>query len=343
MADPRLAAILDQSGDAATVAWAHHGHGELARLADPELAIAAAEALGNTAALQSVSQPKALRKAAAAALHKLKSRGVKVADAVAPVAFTLPREVTDAVAPRAFLGAPGALGNSHLLLTSTDRESSCLMEIIFGGDKIQDSHGHASRSELRKFWKQLEADESVTEVPFLAGLHLADALVRGKRLHGWDHFLSKLDPAVLAVARATDPLTLALPETGAPGARFMLPAWLVAPAVVDAVVKSLPEEVKPEDEGWIDQGCRDALLNGGRARFALAADQAALTFRLLGRGAQADEAATLAARLRDEGDDLEAVPALRSAVLMAAFGELQHRQEQHDADMDALMRHLGNQ
>ena len=70
-----LAAILDRSGDPATVAWAHEGKGALAALPDPQLAIAAAGALGNVAALQSVNAPKDLRKAASAALHKLKSRG----------------------------------------------------------------------------------------------------------------------------------------------------------------------------------------------------------------------------------------------------------------------------
>lgn len=342
MADPRLASILDRTGDAATVAWAHDGQGDVASLADPELAIAAAAELGNVAALQAVSAPKALKKSAAAALHKLKSRGVKVAAAPPPVAFTLGRDVLD-VQPRAFLGAPNALGNCHLLLTSTDRESSCIMELIFGGDHLQDSHGHASRGELRKFWREIEADVSVTEIPFLAGLHLGDRLVQGRRIHGWDHFLGKVAPALLAQARLADPLAHARPETGAEAEAFVLPSAVVAPKVVDQLVKDLPGEVNPGDEGWIDAGVQAALADGGRERFAAAAERIAMVYRLLGRSASAASADATAARLRNADDACADLGSLRSAVLMAAFGELQHRQQQHDADMEALMQRLGNQ
>lgn len=342
MADPRLASILDRSADAATVAWAHSGQGDLAQLPDPELAIAAAAELGNVAALQAVTAPKSLRKAAAAALHKLRSRGVKVADAPAPVAFTLAREVID-VPPRAFLGAPNAIGNCHLLLTATDRDNSCIMEVIFGGDKVQDSHGHASRSELRKFWKEIEGDATVTEVPFLAGLHLADALVRGKHVHGWDHFISKVDPSVLASARLADPTRHALPEGGAEAENFVLPAWLVPAKVVDAVVKNLPNEAQPGEEGWIDTGVQDALADGGRETFAAAADRIATVYQVLGRAASAELARAAARRLRNAGDACADLNCLRSAVLMAAFQELQHRQQEQQADMDALMQRLGSQ
>ena len=93
--NPVVAALLDRSGDPASVAWVHDGVGELAALPDPDAALAAAVEVGNTAALQAVAAPKALKKAAAAALHKLRSRGVKVEAAVAPRAFSLGKEQED--------------------------------------------------------------------------------------------------------------------------------------------------------------------------------------------------------------------------------------------------------
>src|SRR5262245_17410281 len=98
---PDVRAILDRTGDEATVAWAHDGTGDVSKLPDPLLAIAAAAALGNVKALQSVQGPKELRKAAAAALHKLRSTGVKVEEKVAPRAVGLGKEVID-IPARAF-------------------------------------------------------------------------------------------------------------------------------------------------------------------------------------------------------------------------------------------------
>src|SRR5687768_5615412 len=106
MADRK--SILDRTGDAATVAWAHEGTGDLAKLPDPHLAIAAAAALGNAKALQSVTTgPKELRKAASAALHRLRSRGVKVETRVESRTAGLGRESVD-IPSRAFLSLPDA-------------------------------------------------------------------------------------------------------------------------------------------------------------------------------------------------------------------------------------------
>ncbi len=339
MADPRLTAILDRSGDPELVAWAHDGAGDVTTLSDPELAIHAAGELGNIAALQAVVAPKALRKAAAAALHRIKSRGIKVADAPAPKAFTLAREAFD-VPPRAFLSGPNAMGNCHLLMTATDREGSCIMEVIIGGDKVQDHHGHAGRSELRKFWKQIEGDDVMAEIPFVAGLHLGDAALNGKPAHGWDHFLSKVAPGSLAAARSANPLEYALADSGAAAEGWVLPAWLLPGAVVDGIVASLPADATPENEGWLDEAIAAALEGGGRESFAFAADRSALVFALLGRGAAAESARAAATRMR-AGEGCSDLAPLRSAVLLAAFQELQHRQQEKSSDIDSVMRRVG--
>ncbi|GDX80509.1 hypothetical protein LBMAG42_23200 [Deltaproteobacteria bacterium] len=339
MADPRLASILDRSGDPATVAWAHAGEGALASLADPELAIAAAGELGNVAALQAVTEPKALRKAAAAALHRIKSRGVRVAEKAPTNSFTLSREVLE-VTPRAFLAGPNVLGNCHMVLTASDQEGSCIVELIVGGAKVQDEHGHASRKELRGFWKQMEEDPMMTEVPFIAGLHLADRVVSGKSIHGWSHFMGKVPPATLASARLTDPLRYARPDDGSPAGGWVLPGWCVNAKLVDTLVKSMPGQ--DETDGWLDAGVAQILEGSARAEFAAAADFAALVFGVLGEGASAADARSVATRLR-AGEGPEGFPQLRSALLVAVTEELHHRQTEQQRDIDAIMKRLGNQ
>lgn len=342
MPDPRLSAILDQSGDPATVAWSHHGTGNLAGLADPELAIAAAAELGNVAALQSVDGPKALRKSAAAALHRLKSRGVKVADAAPARSFSLSREQLD-VPPRAWVGAPSAMGNCHLVLTATDFDGSCIMEVIVGGDKVQDQHGHAARNELRRFWKDMEADPSLREVPFVVGLRLADAAVAGKSIHGWDHFLSKVSPATLASARLVDPLRHALADDGGAAEGWVLPAWLIPGKVVEQTLANMPQgDADVAEEGWLEASLTGLLDPNTRERFAAAADHAALVFGVLGKGATATAAKSVAARLR-AGEPASAFSELRSALLVATFQEIQHRQDEQRRDMEAMMQQIGRQ
>ncbi len=345
MADPRLASILDQSGDAATVAWAHHGTGDLGKLADPELAIAAAAELGNVAVLQAVEQPKALRKAAAAALHRLKSKGVKVADVAPARSFTLTREQLN-VPPRAWVGAPNAMGNCHYVLTATDFDGSCIMEVIQGGSKLQDQHGHAGRHELRTFWKGMEADRSLQEVPFVVGLHLADAAVRGnlvhgRVVHGWEHLLSKVAPGTVASARLVDPLRHALPESGTAFEAWVLPCWLIPAKVVDFTLSLMPGEGgAATEEGWLEQALETLLDAPTREAFALAAEQNALVYGVLGRGTNAAAATATAARLR-AGGDANSFPELRSALLLATFQEMQRRQQEERQDLEAMMRKIG--
>lgn len=342
MPDPRLSSILDQSGHAATVAWAHRGEGDVASLPDPELAIAAAAELGNVAALQAVQGAKALRKSAAAALHRLKSKGVKVVDAAPARSFSLTREQLD-VPPRAWIGTPSAMGNCHLVLTATDFDGSCIMELIVGGDKVQDQHGHAARNELRRFWKDMDADPSLREVPFALGLKLADSVVTGRSIHGWDHFLSKVSPATLASARLADAARHALPDDGGPAEGWVLPAWLVPGKVVEQTLANMPQgDADVAEEGWLEASLTDLLDATSRERFAAAADQAATIFSAVGKSSSAESARSVASRLR-AGEPASAFSELRSALLVATFQEIQHRQEEQRKDLDAMMQRIGRQ
>lgn len=341
MADPRLASILDRSGDPATVAWAHDGEGALTSLSEPELAIAAAGELGNVSALQSVSEPKVLRKAAAAALHRIKSRGVRVEEKAATNTFTLSREVLE-VTPRAFMAAPNPLGNCHMVLTASDQEGSCIVELIVGGEKVQSEHGHASRKDLRGFWKQMEDDPMMAEVPFIAALHLADRVASGRSIHGWSHFMNKVAPATLVSARLADPLRYARPDDGSPAAGWILPGWSVNAKLVDTMVKTTPNQDPEATEAWLSGGVAQVLEGAAREEFAMAADFAALVFGVLGEGASAADARSVATRLR-AGEAAEAFPQLRSALLVAVMEELNHRRAEKQREIDAIMQRLGTQ
>ncbi len=343
MAHPQLSSILDRSGHAATVAWAHDGSGDLASLPDADLAVEAAVALGNVAALQAVVAPKHLRKLAAAALHKLKSRGVKVAEVAAPRAFSLGAEDVQ-VPPRAFLSTPNALGNMHLVLTATDREGSCIMELVYGGSKLQDEHGHASRSELRQFWRELENDAGMTEIPFVTALHLGDALVQGKHAHGWDHLLEKVDSGTLTAARLLDPARQAPAPRGDDGdpSDWSLPAWLVdAKLVEDLAENGFGAHTAEDPDGWLNEGL-DKALRSSRDEFAHACEHIALAFTLVGRPRAAAEAREVKRRI-EAGESGRNFAQVRLAVLMACFDEIRRREAEHKADMDGLMQMVGRQ
>jgi hypothetical protein len=342
MADPRIASIVDRSGDPSTVAWAHEGAGSLAALADPELAILAAEALGNINALQSVQQPKALRKSAAAALHRLKSRGVRVESARAPASFTLASEVVD-IPPRAFLSVPNARGNHHLVLTATDREGSCIMDLILGGGKVQDEHGHASRSQLREFWKELENDPTTREIPFAAGLHMGDRAASGRRLHGWDHLLEKVSPATLSAARALDPGLYVRPDSGQALATSPLPLSLVPSRLIERALEAVntPREAEAEAGEHLFPFL-DELADSARGALADAAREQALVYRLTGFGSSAEKADALAESLA-AGVAGHGLAELRQTLLIAMFEELQRAQSEEEADRDAWMRMVGQQ
>ena len=181
MSDPTVLAIVNRSADVASVAWAHEGVGALASLPNPQAAIAAAAELGNVRALQSVQAPKDLRKAAAAALHKLKSKGMKVEEAPPPRAFTLTKEIVD-LPSRAFFGLPDLEGDMELLLTTSDASGNCALGIILGAGRVKEvRHAHLGRGELREVWKQAEGRGDLAEM--LGQLSLAsEAATRAARV-----------------------------------------------------------------------------------------------------------------------------------------------------------------
>lgn len=339
MPDPRIAAILDRSGDAATVAWALDGQGDLAKLADPELAIAAAEAAQNSAVLLTVQQPKALRKSAAAALHRLKSRGVKVVE-VAPRQASLAPEDFD-LPSRAWLGMPDADGEVPLVLTASDRTGTCLMEMFLGSSDRKAQHGHANRSELRGVWKQLEGDNSLAEVPFVVGLHFASRLLGSTNDHGWKHFLAHVPAATLGVAEALDPAAYApaaIEEGVGEDRLWMLPTRLLKKAAVDDGLNRLFTSTGEMAPDWADDLADQAVDGEARTALADAADLLKLVLTLHGRQGAAADAAKVAAQLRDGVAGKEIAPvrtSVQRAISTAGMRAMQDMMlERQQAEME---------
>lgn len=330
MADPRLSSILDRSGDPSTVAWAHEGAGDLAALADPLLAIQAALELGNGAALQAASTsnlPKDVRKAAGAALHRLKSRGVKVAP-IAPKVVVLPAEALD-LPPRAFVSVPDADGDLEVALTASTGEGSCVCAALLGGSSgISDiRHGHCNRSELRRVWREMETRRDLVEVPFLVGLHILDGLASG---HDWNHFLTHVSAPTLQAARLLDP-TQGVPSAVVEDEALVGRDWSVPVSLLDAsIVAQAAEKVAHAGSNSQDFAAHlDAAVlaisetgyTKNRAALLRHLELVALAFRWHGRAASADAALAQKAAI-EAGEALSSIPSVRNAAGTAVTRQL---------------------
>lgn len=332
MADPTVTSIVDKSGDPASVAWAHDGVGDIAKLPNPLAAIAAAAQLGNARALQSVQAPKDLRKAASAALHKLKSKGLKIEAIAAPRSFTLGKEDLD-LPSRAFFGIPDLDGDMELLLTTSDATGNCALGVVFSaGQPKEMRHAHVGRGELRDIWKQAEGRKDLAEVPFTTGLHYVERFAAGAPdyKHDWHHFLEHVPQATLQAARTLDPLAKAPAPLGDEGGI----AWVAPSGVFDhaALTEGMDRLVALTRAEHVDDDVRNAALealfaevadralaHGDRAALVRAAELAAVAFTLHGRPnaaasirAQAESAAAGAA-----GSTLESVHTAVRLLLLA--------------------------
>ncbi|MES2640037.1 MAG: hypothetical protein V4850_11160 [Myxococcota bacterium] len=352
MSDPAaVAAIVSRTADPATVAWAHEGKGDLAALPDPHLAIAAAGALGNTRALQSVTAPKELKKAAAAALHKLKSRGVKIEESPAPRAFVLGK-TEESLPSRAFLSLPDMQGDMELLITTSDAGGNCALGIILGAGRAKETqHGHLGRGELRDVWKKATSRGDLVEVPYLVGLHYAERfLAGGEHKHDWTHFLEHVPAATLQAARAADPLASAptpVDEGEDPNPRWLSPLGVLDNAALNHGINQMPVVVSAaEDDAGRDAALEalytetadNALDAGDRAALARSADltAVALTFHGRPRGAAIVRAQGEAALAGEPGSAIEGVAmGVRLLLVTQAQQRIQDRVAEINAEEGA--------
>jgi hypothetical protein len=348
-----VTAIVDRTADAASVAWAHEGAGNLAALPDPHAAIAAAAALGNTRALQSVVAPKELKKAAAAALHKLKSRGVKIDEAPAPRAFVLGK-AEESLPSRAFLSLPDMEGDSELLLTTSDGGGNCALGIILGAGRAKETrHAHLARHDLRNVWKEATGRSDLVEIPYNVGLHYAEKyLAGGDHKHDWTHFLEHVPAALLQAAKALDPMAAApapIDEGEDADARWLAPLGVLDNAALNQGIERFPFAVEGNDEEARDAALEivyretadGALEDGDRAALARSAELAAVAMIFHGRprGAAIIRAQGEAALAGAPGSEISGVADIVRVLLVSqAQQRIRDRVQEIVAEQAALIQ-----
>lgn len=265
--NPEVAAIVNRSGDPATVAWAHEGQGELAGLPNVEVAVSAAVALRNAAVLQAASErgPKVIRKAAAAGLHKLRSAGVAIPTApIEARAFTLEKEQVD-VMMRAYVGVPDDNGDLEVMLTLANEQGSGVVGVVLGGRTgcrdVQISF--VNRSGVREVWKAAEKYRRA-EVPFVAALHYVDRYA--SHHEDWRHFAKLLPDGLIASARLLDPVGRRL--EGQPAEPVNLVRWMPNPDLLEdkplsqalrPLIETVGSPLYPDDASR--RAAMDALMN----------------------------------------------------------------------------------
>lgn len=333
--------IVAGDGDPATVAWAHRGEGRLADLAEPQLGIAAAVALGNVAALSSVNAPKDLKKAAAAALHRLRASGVKV-EAPKPAAFQLQRDHSTPPS-RAFIATPGPEGEVELLLTASDENESCALGLILGAGVEEVRHAHLSRGDLRNTWRQAESN-GLLELPFASGLHYADRYLAGHRSGDFAHFLSHVPAGALAAARALDPLAAPIQavEENAEnaGQQWVLPRKLWDASLLNRAVADMFRLMDGGEQLYdkVVVSVCETLDKGDRSAWLAWFDLMATTFRLYGRNVSADKALEYKQAIQD-GAPSSSIPAVVNSVKLGLMHEALSQiqgQRQEDGMFDGM-------
>lgn len=255
--------ILDRSGDPATVAWAHDGQGDLAALPDPLLAILAAEKLGNAPALLAATGPKPVRKAAAAALHRLKSRGVKV-DAPAPRAGVLGVEVIP-VDTHAWLSFPDEEGEVKLLLGYSGPRGTRVLDIDLTGPHDAWAHaGPSSKNGIRDAGAELVREGGVP-LPFAVALRYARTWAGGEK--NVQEFSDHVGVELVAQADAVDPEAhLPPPGEDVPGHGWVYPADAFVGDGLDAAAQRLQERLaglEVTDAPGLPPGVEEAFQDAG--------------------------------------------------------------------------------
>ncbi len=266
---------------------------------DTETALHAVEAalhLGRGDLLAQVkdgARNKEVRKAAGAAIHKLKSMGQKVEEVRSAHSFTLAKEEAPEMPPIAFLSRPDHEGTfSFLTLVTGDAETVVFAGIAGGAGGFRDvDHTHFGRARRRAILDDARKDEALVELPFHVALQLLERAfaLGGRTPHEWDHLLIHLDEGTKTSARVLQPfpdvleaphadvLAQIVPLFDGPHALLLLPDVqpLMRAAVEVMGADMSPIEVSDEDrqsrkDGALDQAADDMIEGFRRQTWALA-------------------------------------------------------------------------
>ena len=177
------------------------------------VAIAAAQRLGRGDRLVSIKDAtaiKAVRKAAAEAIHRLRSAGHAVEES-RTAAWSMTREAATYPPPTALLGMPLPDAYFPYAVMSYGAEGGVICAGLAGPGQgfKDDEHAHMGRSKARQTWDDLKRKSGWYEVPFHVGLHFAERAFRGageKFPGGWAHVLENVAKEDQDGARMFDPL-----------------------------------------------------------------------------------------------------------------------------------------
>ncbi|MFT4978363.1 MAG: hypothetical protein ACI8S6_004273 [Myxococcota bacterium] len=204
------------AGDHPASAWLS-GTGSLDAFS-PDVALSAIEAARRqeaSARLQAVKQSttnKMLRKAAGAALHRLKAAGVTVEEASSGQTWTPRGAALDAPPPpAALLGMPDPNGYFPYILVAYGREEACASAGLAGAGQsyVDADHAHLSRSAAREVLFNSRDQQALHPVPFHVALHfLQRAFEEGGKgePHGFGHLLESVPEDLQTSAKLIDPL-----------------------------------------------------------------------------------------------------------------------------------------
>jgi hypothetical protein len=155
---------------------------------------------------------KSVRKAAGAALHRLKSAGVSVEEPRRGASWTARGATLDAPPqPVALFGLPDPNGYFPFLLVAYGQQEACASAGMAGAGQghIDADHGVLSRSSARDVLHNAKLQQGLHEVPFHVGLHfLQRAFEEGGKgePEGFGFLLGSVPEGVKNSARLLDPL-----------------------------------------------------------------------------------------------------------------------------------------
>jgi hypothetical protein len=210
--------LISGAADGPAAAWLA-GDGSLEGV-DAQVALSAVEAAvktRNIERLQSLEDDgdKALRKAARAGLHRLRSAGVEVPERREAARFTLAPEAINHWST-AWIGPPDGDGYSQIFLFWADAELQGFYACHGGGGQgiIEENTRliPSTRSRMRTFIDGFSVDPYMHEVPFTTGLHLCqNALslfeeITGRVPQDWANFLANVPEGTRNAAQLLNPI-----------------------------------------------------------------------------------------------------------------------------------------
>ncbi len=202
------------AGEHAASAWLSTGTGldDLSQR-DGLSAIEAARRAENSTRLQEARKDagdKLVRKAAGAALHRLKASGVEVVAAVAQQ-WAPSADLDETPPPVAQLGMPDPHGYFPFVMIAFGKEEGCASAGLAGGGQgfTDTDHAHVGRKAAREILQHGRTQQGLQEVPFHVALHFVlrafEEAGVGKP-HGFDHMLDSVPEGIQNTARLLDPL-----------------------------------------------------------------------------------------------------------------------------------------